>query len=491
MTTAEATDDENRKKVKRRRSTGKSVDDTLAKWKIQNQLELAADGSEEARKTPSKGSKKGCMRGKGGPDNTVCRYRGARQRRWGKWVAEIREPTQKSNVSRSTKGKRLWLGTFDTAIEAALAYDRAARAMYGSGACLNFPECSMESPDCPNKVLSRVTTRTPEAASTSYSYEEHKMNRQSHLYPPDWSQLPVFIGSREKTLDSSGVRVVNESYCSELYVSGESKEADTTREPKYDECKSIDVKTETSIIKEEMDTELEDIKLCDWYGLKDINNCLQSEQENVGCESRTDCERFGDIEFWASKSKETDGQLSQAKTSNNIQREIPVMREMVGHPVKAVEFNGCNGVSFKPSNDVKVEMPTTREEMLGKRVGTTDFSGITSFNGILNPLDDTNWLAGDKFNMRIKTSGLISSDNSILQQEGNHSCKGSTITSIHLDSGNSSDLSYHLQRPEALNRMQEVDSGQDYGSDCSGLNFDIGFAKKQGKDDLWFPELGF
>lgn len=71
------------------------------------------------------------MRGKGGPENSQCKYRGVRQRVWGKWVAEIREPN---------RGDRLWLGTFPTAIQAAQAYDEAARAMYGSVAILNFPD---------------------------------------------------------------------------------------------------------------------------------------------------------------------------------------------------------------------------------------------------------------------------------------------------------------------------------------------------------------
>ncbi|KZV41407.1 hypothetical protein F511_37641 [Dorcoceras hygrometricum] len=135
------------------------VEDSTQAVKVDESEGSVRDGEYGKKRNPTKKRASPLIERKSSP--VAGKYRGVRQRKWGKWAAEIRDPI---------KQKRVWLGTYSTAEEASRAYENKR---------MEFEALAINSDFSMHKNLDDANTETICSLVDSKNVENQKSNDSS------------------------------------------------------------------------------------------------------------------------------------------------------------------------------------------------------------------------------------------------------------------------------------------------------------------------
>lgn len=128
-------------------------------------------------------------------------YKGIRMRKWGKWVAEIREPNKRS---------RIWLGSYSTPVAAARAYDTAVYYLRGPTAKLNFPD-EISAGGLKDLSAASIRQKAAEVGArvdalqtnrlAASAHGGHAINHDSIMKPSNWFQDEIDLNKKPEPED--------------------------------------------------------------------------------------------------------------------------------------------------------------------------------------------------------------------------------------------------------------------------------------------------
>ncbi|GAU17149.1 hypothetical protein TSUD_177790 [Trifolium subterraneum] len=498
------------RKSRKRRSGGRSdsVEDTLEKWKNYNKqqqqkLGCGDNGAEKIHKVPAKGSRKGCMRGKGGPQNSDCNFRGVRQRIWGKWVAEIREPINGKHVGE--KANRLWLGTFSTAHDAALAYDKAAKAMYGPSARLNFPNGSPSSSSSAGSADS-LNGEEDLAKVEEFEGNLHQSDEENKILSKD------FVADDDSVEESNEVMIVGTAQCQTNKKCKKTVHRGSYKNVKSEkpvESKRLESESEKvlensgiggcyHVQKEPIDSAMNSRAACRPSDIAESGILVKNEETIRGSvedlksfELNCNDNFFGNLHsILPDSNQRPDSEYFNIKTEASLAKKHK--KEVIGHFLSHAqsqnEQNKNGGFG-----EMKSELKGLELKLRGRSTDCkSDEAQIVPYmQGIHLP--DGGSIGAIERMSQVESLNNNTNKNTKLKERGNNGC------ALHgLSSGQSrklSDLSQQLQRlggylPENWNNMQFADLEVGYDYSFLKPDYDFGLLEEKKLLDICFSHIG-